>query len=455
MYPSQRFHEVSNRVTQYIVLGYQIIALIAFVSGLILAYGWLRNPFIGGFFEHTMVLNGSDTHEPNQHWSLYEQGFQLGDQLVSVDGKPISNANDLKKILSTSFVGKTVSIELRTQSGEVKKADIILQSFPAADRIAYFILPTFLGLVFLVVSLWIFGLRRTEPAGRAFSMLTSSLAIVIGSLFDIYTSHTFTRLWILSIGITGGAFIDLALNFPQEIKFVVRRPYLRWIGYLIGMIVSVSTFGTLFNFDNPTAYIAAWSMVYKFTGIAAVIYFVALFYHAFAAYSPIVKSQARTILIGSLIAFGPTVIWILIARQPFNPYLFLPMIVFPLVNGYVIMRFRLLRADYWMRQSLVYAMLTVFVVAAYGLLVSGIALIFSISMPSSNPYLIGGLVFLIAVFLDPVRTRIQVWVDSTFFRGQRAYEDRMRIFSHDLTRALDLNTIGRVLREQIESSLVP
>jgi signal transduction histidine kinase len=83
------------------------------------------------------------------------------------------------------------------------------------------------------------------------------------------------------------------------------------------------------------------------------------------------------------------------------------------------------------------------------------AFIFSISMPYNNPYLIGALVFVIAVCLDPVRTRLQTFVDSTFFRGQRAYEERIRTFSHELTSALDLNTIGRVLREQISSSLVP
>jgi hypothetical protein len=140
---------------------------------------------------------------------------------------------------------------------------------------------------------------------------------------------------------------------------------------------------------------------------------------------------------------------------PFNPYLCVFLIFFPLANGYVIVRFRLLRTDYWVRQGLVYTLLTVLVVAAYGLLVTGIAFIFSINMPYDNPYLIGALVFLIAVLLDPVRTRLQALVDSTFFRGQRAYQERLRGFSHDLTNALDLNTIGRVLREQIASSLVP
>jgi len=453
MYPSQRFYEVSNKVTQYIVLGYQAVAVIVFVAGLYFSYGWLKNPFIGGFFEHTLVLNGSDSHDGGKQWELYAQGFGVGDQLLSVDGKSVSSSNDLKNILASAFVGQTVSLEIRTTSGEIKTTDVTLQSFSFADRVAYYILPAFLGLVFLVVSLWIFGLRRSEPAGRAFSMLTSSLAIVIGSLFELYTSHHFTYLWILAIGITGGAFIDLALGFPQEVRFVVGRPHLRWIGYLVGVIIAVSTFGTLFNFKDPTAYINAWGMVYEFAGVSALFYFGSLLYQAITSYSPVVKSQSRTILIGSLFAFGPTVIWILIARQSFNPYLFLWMIIFPLVNGYVIMRFRLLRTDYWMRQSLVYALLTVFVVVAYGLVASGLGVIVSVQM--NNPFLIAGLVFLIAIFLDPLRTRLQIWVDSTFFRGQRAYDDRMRTFSHELTRALDLNTIGRTLREQIESSLMP
>ena len=95
----------------------------------------------------------------------------------------------------------------------------------------------------------------------------------------------------------------------------------------------------------------------------------------------------------------------------FNPYLFVPLILFPLVNGYVILRFRLLRTEYWLRQGMVYSALTIFVVAAYALVVSGLSSIlssiFAITMPSDNPYLIGGLVFVIAVFLDPVRTRLQ------------------------------------------------
>ena len=466
MSESFRFNTILSRVTQTIVLVYQAIAVLVFVASIFLGYNWLTKPFIGGFFEQTMVLNGSDTREAGKHWQLYGRGFQLGDQLVSVNGVMVSSSGDLAGALNSRQVGQTVPVEMLTSAGDVRTTDITLQSLSTVDRISYFILPAILSLIFLGISLWIFGLRRTESAGRAFSMMTTSMAIVIGGLFDLYTTHYFTYLWTLAAALSGGALIDLALCFPQEARFLFRRPYLRWFGYAIGIILALNAFIKLNDLANPTAYFGAWRNIYIFVGISALFYFGALGYHAFISRSPVVKSQARTILFGSLLAFGPVVFWLLYSSWrnaflgfensvAFNPYLFVPFIFFPLANGYVILRFRLLRTDYWVRQGMVYSLLTIFVVAAYGLLVTGISYLFSVNIPYGSPYLIGALVLFIALILDPLRTRLQVLVDSTFFRGQRAYEERLRSFSHDLTNALDLNSIGRVLREQIASSLVP
>jgi len=467
MHSSQRFHDVSNRVTQILVFGYQGLAVIVFVAGLLLSYGWLRNPFIGGFFEHTMALNGSDTREPGQKWALYDLGFAQGDQLLAVNGNRVTSSKELKQILEGFSVNQTITVEMQLRTGGSKTVDVALQSFSDTDRVAYFILPMVLSLVFLVVSMWTFGLRRTEPAGRAFSIFTTSLAIITGSLFDLYTSHVFTYIWTLAIGLAGGALLDLGLVFPQEARFVIGRTYIRWIGYLFGLILVFRAYGTLFNFEHPVEYVNAWVVIYAFTGLSILFYFGTLVIHAIRSRSPVVKSQARTILLGALIAFVPVVVWLLyttvkqsLSKNPgplpgFNPYLFLFMIAFPIFNGYVIMRFRLLRTDYWVRQGAVYALLTTFVVVAYGLLVTGISQIFAIPVSAKDPFLVGGLVFIIAVFLEPVRNRLQVWVDSAFFRGRRAFEDRMRAFTHELTNALDINSIGQIMRGQIESSLMP
>jgi len=460
-----RFNTVLSTLTQSMVLIYQAIAVLVFVASLFTAYAWLKNPFIGGFFEQTMVVNESVTREAGKQWALQANGFRLGDQLVSVAGHPISNAMDLRTTLETLQVGQTVPVVMRTLDGETKEANITLQSLAFIDQISYFAIPAFLSLVFLVIGLWIFGLRRTEAAGRTFAVLTTSLAIAIGGLFDLYTSHYFTSIWTMAVALAGGALVGLGIVFPQEMRVLFRRPYLRWIGFAGGILLALNAYRVLYDFQNPIAYIGAWRDIYVFVGLSGLFYFGTLTYRAFFSLSPVVKNQARTILIGAVLAFGPMVFWLLYSSiraktspgesTPFNPLLFVPLIIFPFVNGYVILRFRLLRTDYWLRQGMVYSLLTIFVIAAYGLLVSGLGLIFSIAMPSNNPYLIGGLVFVIAVFLDPVRTWFQALIDSLFFRGQRAYEERLRSFSHELTNALNLATIGCVLREQISSSLIP
>ncbi len=407
MNDSYRINDAISKITQSIVLLYQTLAVVVFAISLFLAFDWLSTPFIGGFFEQTMVLNGTDTREVGKHRALYEQGFTIGTQLVSVNSTPISNAKDLEDALDPSQVGDHVSVVIRTSEGE-RTVDVTLQPFPAFDRISYFVIPAILSLVFLSISLWIFGLRRTESAGRAFSMMSTSLAIVIGALFDLYTTHRFTYIWTLAAALSGGALIDLGLCFPQEARIMFRRPYLRWFGYIIGIGLAISAYFKLYDFQNPTAYFVAWRNIYIFVGVSALFYFGALAFHAFFSYSPVVKSQARTILFGTVLAFGPTVFWLLYSSLknavqpapvaiPFNPYLFVPFILFPLVNGYVILRFRLLRTDYWVRQGIVYSVMTIFVVTAYALMVSGLGTIFAISMPYNNPYLIGALVFVIAV----------------------------------------------------------
>ena len=173
MNESYRVNDALSKITQWIVLIFQAVAVLIVLASLILGLDWLNDPFVGGMFEQTMVLNGTDTRQPGEQWALYEQGFQIGDQLVSVDGRPISSGSDLHQTLITLQIGETVPVELRTTEGEIRTVDVTLTSFSTADRIAFFVIPMGMSLVFLALSLWIFGLRRTESAGRAFSMMTA------------------------------------------------------------------------------------------------------------------------------------------------------------------------------------------------------------------------------------------------------------------------------------------
>lgn len=453
----QRYRITANQLLQGIVFAYQVIAVILFLSGLYFAYNWLQQPFLGALYEHTLVFNGTGPRDGTPAWALFDQ-VVVGDQLVAINGEPVKSAAEIHAILQGYFPGEDVNVSVRSENAAERLLTVTLYSFPSSSRTIYFVIPTILGTIFLAASLWIFGLRRNEPAGRAFSLFTTSLAIATGAYFNLVTTHQFTILWTAAAAISAGALIDLALTFPVEPRIAINRPYLRWGGLLIGTILFITAYPKLFNFEEPTAYIRSWQYIYGFIALSILFYIGMNLYHAIYAQSPVVKTQARTIVIGTTFAFIPLGIWLLIGffrPANFSPYLFLPLALFPLVIGYTILRFRFLRTDDVVRRGLMYVLLTVLVMVGYGLLLFGISLIFNSALPSNNAYLMGGLILLLVLFLEPIRTRLQGLVDSIFFRGERAYAEQLQDFSHRLTTALDLNTIGMILREQIASTLAP
>lgn len=169
MNQSTRFNSITSTITQSIVLLYQVLAAIVFIVSLFSAYGWLKNPFIGGFFEQTMAYNQVTSVEPGVQWAMQTAGFKLGDQLIRVADQEIHNSGDLLSALEKLRVGQAVTVVMRLTTGETREANITLGTLAPIDQLSYFVIPAFLSLVFLLISLWIFGLRRSEPAGRAFS----------------------------------------------------------------------------------------------------------------------------------------------------------------------------------------------------------------------------------------------------------------------------------------------
>ncbi|MFL7868038.1 MAG: GAF domain-containing protein [Anaerolineales bacterium] len=405
-----------------------------------------------------MTRNDSRPTRPSEAWQLVNQGVQHGDQLISVAGEEVRSARDVENVLEDYFPGETIPVVLRSTKGELQTYDVTLHRFPTSDRTTYLIIPSIVCIAFFALSLWIFGLRRNEPAGRAFTLFASSMAIVAGTFFDLYTTHRFSYLWALALPLAGGALVDLTLSFPQEARFVIGRPYLRWGGYVVALGLAGYSYTTMSNLEQPTAYFMAWYASYFFDALAILFHLGVTIYRGTAAQSPVVRSQARVVLIGILLSLGPIGIWLVLfpfGLVSFSPYLFFSVIFFPLTIGYTILRYRLVRTDFWVRQGLVYSILSFLTIGGYALLVTGFSLIFKDAMPANNPYVIGAMVFILAIALDPFRKRVLNLVDNTFFRGQRVFDQRLREFSHQMTSALDIQNIGLVLRQQIMETLAP
>jgi signal transduction histidine kinase/putative methionine-R-sulfoxide reductase with GAF domain len=462
----ERFIPRLNKFLQGVALAYQIAAVIAVAITLYNSIRWLQLPFLGAIFEQTMAYNGAEPTGSSEGWDLYNQGITLGEQLVTVTGKDIHNARDLQNALRPFSPGENVEVVTRTRENERKTYLVTLHSFPTADRETYLIFPTIISIIFLIASGWIFGLRRTESAGRAFSIFASSLAIVTGTLFDLYSYHLFPYLWTLGLSLIGGALVDLALAFPQEAKLVISRPYLRWIGYAIGLLLAANTFLYLYDFEQPTAYFFPWKLLYLFSALCGLFFMAVMLYHTFRARSPVVKSQARFIMGGAILGLGAPMLWLLInplvafmfgapAGPSFTPLLFLPLVIFPASLGYTILRFRILRTDDWVRQGLFYALMAIFVSGGFAMLVAGLSLIFKDAFSLNDPVVLGFVIFVVALLLNPLRNQARTLVDTTFFRGQRAYTQSQQEFTHKLSGEVNQLGISHALRDTVMGTLGP
>ncbi|MDX9992175.1 MAG: GAF domain-containing protein, partial [Anaerolineales bacterium] len=235
-----------------------------------------------------------------------------------------------------------------------------------------------------------------------------------------------------------------------------RYPTWRWVGYALAAGLGVYSFTTLWDMQAPYAYITAWQYLYLFTGVSFLIYLGIMFYRLIAGASPVVRQQARTVLIGSVFAFGPVTVYLLIAAfvvTDFSTLLFLPVIIFPITTGYTILRYRLVRTDYIIGRAVLYALLSLLAILGYLALAVGASLVFGAAF--NNPLVIALAVFVSALLLNPVRARLQEVIDSIFFRGERAHQQRIKTYTRNLTAAVDLQQVLAILRDQIAVSLLP
>ena len=451
---SKRFQD---RITPILTFLYLLLALMVFLVAPVLFILSVRMPFIGAFNEHTLMLNTAQPTRPGAWGNQLRLPF--GYQIVALDGMPVKSVAEWRTTLVQYEPGQTVELTLRTPDGGLENLQINLRKLPIADQLSYFVIPYITGLIYLLCGLYVFGVRRFDPAGRAFGLFTGAVSITLASLFDLYTSNYLTPIWTISLAIVGGALFNLGLLFPESVRQVRRYPFLGWIGYGIAGLIALIAWSTLYDYARPTAYVVGWRIEFMFVGLAVFFFLGMVAYRRWKSASPVVREQARLIFWGSLFSFSPLGLWFFITTTnpsvQFSSLLLLPLGIFPIFTGYTIIRYRLLSTDYLLSRTVLYAFMTVLVVAGYALLVSGLSLVFGGVIKPNNPLLIGLMVFLLVLGFNPARNYIQSAIDRYFFRGQTVYRELRQDFGRELTQQMELSEIVSLLRRYVDQALMP
>ncbi|MCB0178071.1 MAG: GAF domain-containing protein [Anaerolineae bacterium] len=438
-------------------------AIIFNILGLVFALQWIKAPFPGTLLYANLVV--ADTYNPD--WSARQQGIRSGDALLAVDDVPVTSGRDLYLLLQEQAVGETAALSIEPYLAQAAPPEtqlsVTLTDFSLQDMLIFFWLPYIIGLIYLSLGLVIFRLRQIGRASNIFITFCAFVSIVAGGIFDHYTLHFLTPIWLFVLPLSGAALIHLGLEFPITSRLMRHQLWLRFVPYVVALALGMANLYSLYFAANSRLYLTIRLWDFGFIGLAYLLFLGLQLHTRLFTLSSMVRQQTSIIFWSSIIAFGPAGLWLITNavgwRTPFVwpifAGVFIPVTVFPLAITYAMLRYRILDIDTVFNRGMVYTLLTLLVTVVYFIIVSFLGALFQGSL-FQDPIVLAIFVVVLVIALDPLKQRIQTAVNRLFLRETFDYRQILQSYGRSLISApLSSHHILELLVQQANQTLVP
>jgi hypothetical protein len=445
-------------IAQIIIMAYILCGVVVFITVPFLAGSWLNTPFVGAFIEQGMVFNNSGPLGARTNWPAYNAGMRFSDRLLAIDGENVTTTQQISRILRRHTIGETVVLSIKKTNAEVVDVPIPLVVFSIQERLFYYYIPVFIGLVYLASGLVMFALRRGQEYARALIVFSISIAIVAVGLLDLYTTQIFTYIWLFALVLAGASIFDMAILFPSMDPIYGKRRWLRAIHPMIAAILLGYVLSSLVPSAQGGSFLQRRNLLYIFDGLMLLISMGWFFIRRVRLASTGQQEQIRQIFFAGVGAYGPIGIWLVLSpfmNIRFSPFLLLPFIIFPVASAYVVLRFRILRTDVVMSRALLYSIMAILAAGGYALIVGGLGLALSSVIPPESTLITGLAVFFLAIIISPMRQGLENAINTVFFRGTRIFQEKLQSFTRELTSIVEFRGIISILGNTIDTTLTP
>jgi PAS domain S-box-containing protein len=442
-----------NHILPLLVAG---IAVSMLILSPFWAADWYHTPFLGMLLEPNNVV--SQIASPG--WPARDHGVIFADQLLTLNGQPVKDGSALMKFLRQNGTRPIQASFARRAGGTFGLTITPLAHPPLGDLFTLFIVPYLVSLAFIGIGLWTYNLRSNLQASRALLAFTSALSIGTSAFLDMDTTRHVVLFWALSLGVIGASLVHLSFVFPQPMRFVLQRPSLRWLGWIVFILLAIPTALAIVQPPDPYFYINTWQWGYLFITLGFMLLLGTLIYRVFRSNLSHVRQQSRVIIFGAIIAFIPALYYIAplafgVFTQFYAWLIFPALIIFPLSITYAIIRYRLLDVDRFFSRALTHLLtLAVALIAFYALLT-----VFSLSLQraiqANDPLIIAAYLLLLVIGFNPLRGLIQRGIDRLFYRAPADYRRALTTLSQNLVITPDLTQTLRTLEEQLVQALAP
>ena len=485
------------RLLQALTIWVVAIAVIACTAYLVQAMRWNSQTFPGFLTAHTLVVDGH-TSFSNQEWPGLAAGLRRLDHISTVNGVNLPEGDypaaqaQLRQTLATVGYGEQVEVTFWRQArlnadgayeaietgnvtcGPVDEArgaaqcsvSYAIAPMPDSDFLTYFVFPYITGIVALAIGIAVLFLRPGQVNTLMTTLLCASLAVFSAGVFNNSTTYFALPVWMTATLLGAAMMLTFALAFPTRPALFYRYPVLFFVIVLVFAALGAFQLYQYRTLDAPLQFTTLWQLPVGAGILGFLTLLTALLIRRRYATSSIHLDQINTTLIGLAIPALPITLWLVSAISiavgsaivlPFNSATVMPFfITVPIGLAYSVLQYRGINTDRVLSQGITYGLLLLSLVMSYAILVFGVNLLALEFMPanvSGNPFLVGVVIFLIAVAFLPVRTRLQTQIDRIYFKERRVYQEMVENFARDVAVRPDFTEILNLYIVRVRQAL--
>ncbi len=394
-------------------------------------------------------------------------GIQPGDLLTGVSATkdqqatPVARVSDLEHALYSA--GPWVQV-FYTITRDHIPLETPVQVIPEPPDRSLQLGLRVIGLIYLIIGFYVLFRRWGSPRSTHFYLFClvsfALYALKYTSTFDILD---WTVFWtnVIAEALQPALFLHFALSFPEERLKSARR---RWLtpaiyapgaGLLALWVWSIATReATKVLLDRVNQIATGYDALFY---VAAAVLF--LFSYS-RAHTPLLRQQLKWVTRGTLMTVVPFTVYAVLYLLNLRVSLVediagLSLVFLPLTFAWAIVRYRLMDTDLIFKRGVAYTLATGLIVGAY----FGVIALISVMVHNVMPEAVRewGLVLAIlvtAAVFDPLKRRIQGWVDRAFDRHRYDYRRALVEFGRGLSSETDLIALLKSIVEQLPRTLL-
>jgi len=393
--------------------------------------------------------------------------LQKGDILLKINGITISKIQCIEFIIDFKQIGEIATLNLKRENQIFQRELLLISRY----NLGYIIILSIIGLLFWGIGLFVFLKKREEKVGRIFFWGTTILSFSLmvnwpgGSFGDSIFGFILPFSYLLVYPFFPSTFINFLLIFPQKKLRTKKYKFILFVFYFLSTCIAL---GLLFTYlpalmNKSINFYLRYYFVYSIFRVFLILSFIfsiGLLINSYRSSKTREElNKIRWIVWGILIGGSPFIFLWTIPYVLFNvqlipelvTYVFLSFI--PLAFAISIVRYKAFNIEIIISKTLVYSLVTGFIVILYLLLV-GIAGLFLHNLSQqTNHFLIILFTLIAAILFNPLKQKIQVFVDKTFYRIRYNYKHIISDFGLKLSELANLQDITDFLLQIIQKAI--